>query len=67
MKKFERVVFVIMVISFIADPVISFSQGFYSGFTGIESKGSPNVLIHNIWSVSTLLFLLVKGIRYKFK
>jgi len=67
MKTVERIVFIIMIVGFLGDAGISFFQGFNDGLMDIERNVTPNVLLHNIWSISTLLYLIIKGIRYKFK
>ncbi len=67
MKTVDRIVFIIMIVSFLGDTGISFFQGLNDGLMDIERNFIPNVLLHTIWSISTLLHLIIKGIKYKFK
>lgn len=67
MKKIERIVFVIMVVSFLAETSMSFIHGLNDGLLGDKSVFTPNILLHNIWSISTLVYIIIRGIRYKFK
>ncbi len=67
LKKLERTFGFFMLVGFIGTISVAFISGFIDGYNGIDHITEPSVFFDTIWRIATLLFFIIKGLRFKFK
>ncbi len=67
LKKLEITFGVLMLIGFIGTIGVAFINGFIDGYNGIDEVSDPSIIFDSMWKIATLLYFIIKGVRYKFK